>query len=327
MSEQAHPNSKKVTILRKSSFAEGVQVNAAEFMSMSKKSIGTYYESRNAVFIGSGLNFAEKDLLMPKIIDIPKDDRTFAPEVKKFFESIVTKIPYDTGLELEIGMTLDNSKPPTYYTEEIVVEGGVEKKVRTHNWPISLMDFIRYRHAIGHPQVARTVAEARGNVLIQYYIFDPTASRDEESKFSESRDKALTIYMTVKTNMDKVDQFLLILGIDPRDHPAPDDRLSQLRKKADEKPLTFIEEYENGMFEQRYLLRGMMATGIIKKIGNQYVNNETNKSIGNNEKEALFYFTDPANADQSAILKGNLQEEMKKVVKGRKSRVPVSAKL
>lgn len=329
MSEQStHPNSKKVTILRKSSFAESSQVNAAEFMSMSKKSIGTYYESKSAVFIGSGLNFAEKDLLMPKMIDIPKEDRTFSAEVKKFFEGISTKVPYEHGLELEIGMTIDNKKPPTYYVDEkITGEDGIEKTIRTYNWPINLMDFIRYRHALGHPHVAPSLAEAKGNVLIQYYVFDPLASRDEETRFSDTKDRALTFYMAIKGNQEKVDQLLIVLGIDPRDFPAAGDRVEQLRKKADEKPATFISEYEDGMFEQKYLLRGMMKTGLIKKIGNQYVNNETGKSIGNNEQEALYYFTDPDNNDKAAILKGNLQEEMKKVVKGRKNRVPLSAKL
>ena len=55
---------------------------------------------------------------MPYLISLPKDDREFQKEVKKFFESIATKIPYgEEGILLEIGLTLTNEKPGTWHKE------------------------------------------------------------------------------------------------------------------------------------------------------------------------------------------------------------------
>lgn len=312
----AHRNSKKITILRKGTFAESAQVNAAEFMSMSKKSIGPYWESKSAKGIGSGLSFAEKDMLMPRIIDIPKEDRNFMPDVKKFFESLTTPIPYLDGLQLEIGLELDNNELITFRNEN----GEL-------NWPINVMDYIRYRHALSSPKVAPSLAAAKGNVLVDYYIFDPAETLADEIKVSETKDRALTMYLTIKNDKERVDKLLTLLGKDPRDIGGSSDRIEELRRLADTQAASFIREYDSELSDEKYLLTSLINTGLVRQVGNQYINAETQKLIGSNKEEAMFYFKDPVNSDKVSILKAQLHEAMKKETTKKKNRIPVSAKV
>lgn len=314
--KELHVNSRKVTILRKGTLADRAQTAAADFMSMSKKSIGSYWESKNAKGVGSGLTFEEKELLMPRLIDIPKEDRTFLESVRKFFESMVTPVPYDDGLTLEIGLTISNSKPVTYFDEDR----------KAYNVPIAAMDFVRYRHALGHPKVAESLQTATGNMLIDFYVFDPATVLQEDVKISKTKDQALQIYLKVKEDIEKVDVMLTLMGKDPREFSgvqAPTEKIELLRSLADTQAVKFVEEYEDKMFEEKYLIKSMMNTGIIKRIGNQYINAETGKIVGNNLEEAMYFFKDPVHSDQISILKSNLQEALKKEVKVRPKRLPV----
>lgn len=315
---EVNPNSKKITILRKPTMMEGAQDKAAEFMSMSRKSIGSYFESKNAKGIGSGLSFDEKDLLMPRLIDVPKDDRTFLDTVRKFFESLQTYVPYEDGVILEIGLSIDNSKPITYFDE----------KRDKYNTPIAYMDYVRYRHAMHHPKVAASYAEAQGNQLIDFYIFDPATARQQDTELSNTKDKALQIYLKIKEDMVKVDAMITLMGTDPRTFTGAgkdDEKTTFLRKQADERSVKFLEEYETKMFEEKYMLQSMMNTGIIRRVGNQYIDSETGKIIGNNTEEAMYFFKDPVNSDKISILKANLQEMLKIEIKtSKKSRLPIT---
>lgn len=317
-----HPNSKRITILRKVTFMEGAQSGAAEFMSMSKKSIGSYYDSKSGKGIGCGLSFEERELLMPRIIDIPKEDRGFLPGVKAFFECLVTHIPYEFGVELEIGLTISNDEPVTFWHE----------KQERFNLPINPMDYIRYRHALHHPRVASSIQEARGNMLIEYYIYDPASTLVENVELNNAKDNALKIYMKLREekNPAKIDMMITLMEKDPREFTGPgkdDQKADWLRNAADTMATKFVEAHEGKHFEEEYLLRSMLNVGVVRQIGNQFINRETGKIIGNTREESLYFFKDPVNSDQISILKAQMQDALKIEIKTNKSkRMPVGGR-
>ena len=321
-----HPNSKRITILRKSTFAEAAQTGAADFMALSQRSIGSYYESRTTQGQGTGLSIAERKLLIPFLIDIPGNDPTFLKACNAFYGSLVTKIPYGEGLTLEIGLELDNTKPVTYFTGDPAVPDTVQ-----FNLPINIDHYVRYRHALKHPRVAASVNDAKGNQIVDFYIFDETTIIQETARANTQRDKALSIYINkVKDDMHKVDQLLTLMGKDPRDFYGPNkdsEKLEELRKLADTRALEFNTAYENKMAEEAYLVTSMVNTGVLKRMGNQFVEAETGKVLAHKEEEMMYFFKDPANSDKVVILKGALQEAMKKENKGRKQRLPAGAKI
>jgi hypothetical protein len=226
-----HPNSKRITILRKSTFAEAAQTGAADFMSMSSRSIGSYYESRTTQGQGTGLSIAERKLLIPYLIDIPGNDPTFLKACNAFYGSLVTKIPYEDGLTLEIGLELDNDKPVTHFTGNPDIPDTLR-----FNLPINIDHYVRYRHALKHPRVAASVDAAKGNQIVDFYIFDETTVLEATQKSNSERDKALATYINkIKDDMGKVDRMLTLLGKDPRDFYGPNkdaEKLEEMRKMA-----------------------------------------------------------------------------------------------
>jgi hypothetical protein len=294
---QKHPNSKKVTIFRAGSFINDAQTQAQEFMSMSKKTIGSYFAGSNKKGIGNGLNFDEIDILLPRVLDIPKEDRTFREAVRKFYTTIATRIPHGTGLDLEIGLLKSNAEP-----------------VSETNLPIDIDDYLRYRHAIAHPRVALSKEAALGNVLIEFYVFDREASIKKQTETGQEKDKALMFYLGLKEDSDKVNAMLVLLGVDPREFTgknATELREQRLRTFADSDAHRFITVYESDNFEQRYLIQALVFNKILRQIGTQYIDVETNKIVAHSLDEAIFMLQDPKESQYVVILKQKLQESYK----------------
>lgn len=305
MSEQ-HEHSKKVTIFRAGSFLSRAQgPNADLYFASSSRSIGSYFQNQNSSRIASGLTFDEENLLMPLILSVPVTDREFRKEVAKFYIDINTKVPYSTGLELEIGLEKGNDVP-----------------LSADNLPIALSDYLRYRHAKGHPEVASNKEEADGSSLISYYIFDASEANKENTRKTDIADAAMQIYLTIKPDEKKVTMMLTLLGIDPREFTEPnkvDKMTTALRTQAEEKASRFIEIYKDAHLETRYWITTMINTGLLKKIGTKHLVAETDKLLGNTMEETIYYFKDEANSDMVGALKAQLQEHMKKVIKKRPS--------
>lgn len=296
---ELHPNSKKITIFRAGSFITNAQSSAQEFMALSKRSIGSYWQSSQSKGIGSGLSFEEIDLLMPRVLDIPKEDRTFRQAVRNYFASLVTTVPYGKGRELEIGLSKSNSVP-----------------LSENNLPIKIDEYIRYRHAIGHPRVSMNLEQAKGDKSKEFYIFDKEKAIENNATKDALNDEALGYYMAVRNDPAKINQLLTLLNIDPKSikgKDAPAVRLQKLREKAVNDSATFVKIYKIDNFEDRFLIQSMLNAGILKKIGEQIVDRETSEIIGHTLEEAVFTLKDKTKSGMVTILKQRLQEANKEL--------------
>ena len=234
------PNSRIVKIFRKGTFIEGAQkAQAPEFMAMSKKSLGSFWENSFSKTIGSGLTFNEQKLLLPTIVDCEPEDRNFRAKVAEYYGSIKTIVPYEKGRELEIGLSESNKDP-----------------LSAKNLPLNLADYITYRHAAAHPLCAKDKQSADGNMLVEYYIFDPQEQEDFEVKLSQDADKALELYLKIKKTPERVDMLLTLLNVDPRifkGKNAAELKLAQLKEISEKTPESMITIYENKLFDDLLL--------------------------------------------------------------------------
>lgn len=319
--ETKHPNSRRITVFRTGSFLDNAQTQAADFMSMSKKSVGTYFASNLGSAIGTGLDFDEIDLLMPLVIDIPKDDRTFREGVTKFFSNIVTPIPYNTGKELEIGLRLSNSQPLDY-TEG---EGAGLKR----NLPIHIQDYLRYRHLLKHPLVAASKLDAQNDMTKQFYIFDQASVNVENAATRKVADEAVALYLSIKKDTDKVDAMLTLMGTDIRIYHGPDAedlKLQKLYEYSNTAAPEFSRVYKAEEFELRFIIQKMVNTGVIRRIGGQFVDKETGGIVGHTTEEVIYYFKDQQNSGNVAIMKGKMQEAMKQQLAAPKSKAKTTVR-
>lgn len=293
-------SSKKVTIFRAGSFLSKAQTGLEDFFSQSSVSIGSYWESVGTKRVGTGLSFEEEAVLLPLILDTPAEDRDFRKSVTKFYVELDTKVPYQTGITLEVGLLQDNSKP-----------------LSKDNLPINVMDYLRYRHALKHPQVAKSKDNAEGNGLIQFYIFDKSSVLESNKKNMDILDSALVNYSKVKKDADKVNKLLTLLGTDHRAFETDSDRVLGLRKLVEAKPDEFNTIYTDNELDFKYSIQAMVNTGVLKQIGEKYQDAETKKFVANNKEELLVLMQDEKQSDLVVLLKARLQENLKKPYAGK----------
>lgn len=293
-----HPNSRTITIFRAERFIQRAQgTGADEYFAASRVGIGSYFESVNSQKIGTGLSFTEEDLLLPYVLDIPSDDREFRKKVSEFYGDINTDVPFRTGAELEIGLNTSNDRP-----------------VSKDNLPIKVMDYLRYRHALKHPKVAITKEAGDGNMTKEFYIFDKENVQSKNSKKTQQMDKALEEYLKIKNKPEEVEQMLTLLGVDPREFTGKDREnlmIEALREKAEKTAEKFLEAFEQGDLQIRAWIVTMVNTGVLKKVGQKYLETQNSETIGNSMDEAIAFFKDE---DQSAVvtmLKARMQEAIK----------------
>jgi len=299
ISSKKHPNSRIVKLLRKPSFIEDAQQKGApEFMAMSKKSVGSFWENSYSKTVGSGLTFSEQKLLLPTIVDCEPEDRGFRAKVAEYYSNIATKVPFGKdGRDLEIGLENDNKAP-----------------VSADNEPLNLADYITYRHAISHPKVSDSKQSSEGNMLTEFYLFDPQAQEDHNVLISADKDKALEMYLKIKKTPEKVDMLLTLLDTDPRVFKGKNAaalKLDKLKEFSESKPSKMIEAFEDNLFEDRYYLQTMINTGVVQKIGERIINPETGVALGNDAMEAIFWLKDKANSETLVLLKARMQEGLK----------------
>jgi hypothetical protein len=280
---------------------------------MSKKSIGSYWAKNQGRAVGSGLTFDEQKLLMPLVVDCEPEDRQFRQKVSEYFASMKTNVDYEKGLTLEIGLEKDNFKP-----------------VGKDNMPLELYDYIVYRHALGHPQVAKSKDEADGNQLIEFYIFDPQAVEDAKVLAAVDNDKALTYYLKVKEEPKKVDMLLTLLGVDPREAEfagknAMALKLARLKKLSIEQPGKFVDAYDKKHFEELYVIESLINTGIWKRSGARLVDPDAGTTY-HSADEAVAWIKDEKNSQSLALLKGRMQEALSKTLPGKQRKNPTVAR-
>lgn len=300
--EKSHPNSRIITIYRAESLLAKTQgSDVKEYMNLSKKSIGSYWEGPNIGRVATGLDFWEQDILLPYIINCDPSDRQFRKEVELFYHEISTKVPPELGVQLEIGLKEDNTKP-----------------ISQKNLPLNVSDYIKWRHHKGHPKVAANRTESDGNNQKEYYIFDPTESQTKKNEKLREQDEAMQIYLTVKKEPEKVDWMLTLMEIDPRSFSAKSEeekmalKLAALRKKAEEKPKDFKKIHGSEHLQTMYLIEKLSNLKVLTKIGSKYINSETKETIGHNMEEAISYFIDDSNEQAIMLMKAHMQEAEKK---------------
>jgi hypothetical protein len=304
---QPHRNSRSITIFRAGSFlsrAQGKEID--DFFANSKRSIGSYWESVSSKRIASGMTFEEEEVLLPLVIDCTAEDREFRKKVALFYGDIDTQVPYNGGVTLEIGLKLDNTKPL-----------HKDKDPEKSNLPLEVMDYIRWRHAIKHPQVAPTKEAADGNPMAEFYLFDKSDTIKKNTKKSDEKDAAMEIFLAIKAVPEKIDMMLTLLGIDPREFTGKDAdalKLEALRKVAEDKAEQFTTIYQGENLEVRSWIKTMINTGVLKVIGDKYYDKETNKLLANSLEEFTVYFLDDDNSDMVTTLKARMQEAKKKPI-------------
>lgn len=142
---------KKIKIQRKEVRRYGVHLT---LMQDRVATIGSYLTKTGAV--GTGLSFEETKKVMPGVIAMEPSDPKFRSEVDKYFNNMMIPIPYE-GRELDLTTDEDGT-------------------------PVNIVDWLRYKFVLGHPQVAKDKKEAEVSQTKIYYLEDDEANSEAQSE-------------------------------------------------------------------------------------------------------------------------------------------------
>lgn len=319
---------KKVYLKCNRPFVHG-QINspeAQEQLSLSKKSVGSFFVNKHSTRKGTGLVEEEVKLLLPLLLDIPAESLEFRKEVDKFYTEINTHVPYnDKGLELEIGLELDNDLPVTYFEEREI--GG--EKMKAYNLPINLEDYVCYRHAQAHPDCAPNPKTAKGNSTVMFYLEDPEETTKDAIYESELKDKALNLYQQLKDDKKKVKAVLTLLAgflTKKRGEIVVVDSLTDEQKIVRFRELATSDKHYKKFYEvasdpdvfNRYLITELIRVNLLKKAGTSILVTESHEVLGVNMDEAVNnLFKNPGSAQLLAALKEQYSSHKNKALVGR----------
>lgn len=306
-----HPNHRPVTIHRAGSIlsrAQGPEVD--DFFADSKQGVGSYFDSLNSNKVGNGLTDKEEELLVPRVVDLKYDDRDFRKKMTEFYSDINTPVPFKNGVTLETGLTTDN-----------------DKEVSKDNLPLNVMDYLRWKHALGHPWVAANKDKADGDQTKVFYIFDKAALQAGKTDRGKELDAANMIFLKIKENEDTVSQLLALMGTDPGTFlgkNAPELRVEALREYVHKKPKEFTKVYNDGDIEIRYWIKAMAQYNVLKQVGARFIDPETDKPLASSDEEMIYWFKDEEHSDKVVTLKARLQEAIAAAPKTEKRRTRVN---
>lgn len=315
--------SKKVYLKVSRPFIHGqIKTPAAqEQLALAKRSVGSYFANSNSPRKGTGLTDEEVKILLPQILDVRTTDQDFRKMVENFYTEISTYIPYgDKGLELEIGLELDNDLPVTYSRTE---EGPDGKPIVRLNTPLDYEDYVRYKHALGHPQMAASPELAKGNQIMKYYIEDPEMVVKFRLSATEVADQAINEYQKIKTDYDKLKAICTILSphikksmpgeVFVAERYNQEELAIKARTLATEKPAVFYKAITDELLTLKYRLNELIRTGLLKRSGTSIIVAESHEVLGMGEEEAVIaLFKTPSNEQLKAVLISAYKERREK---------------
>ncbi len=293
---------KIIYVQRKQTFIEesNADPEVKDYFNMSYRAIGSFYKTTGKQY-GSGLTKKEEYILMPEMIGFfaDLDKREYHKGVAEFYRNINTKIPPE-GLRLNIALE-DESKP---LSEE--------------NMPISLRDYITFKHAEAHPETGKDLEEAEMYQHKRFYIENPDEVISDASVLSKKEDDARLEYYKVVDNREKVDMMLTLLGISTKG--MKEDKRSLVLKEfttIDESKTATFNEMKLDRFTEiskdkrlkvKYIIEQMVAADVLERVGMRILVKETGDLLGEDLKEASLWFEDKTNVKEANVLKARLKE-------------------
>lgn len=297
--------SKIVFIQRQLSFAQDAHKDpeVADYFNQAFKALGPYFAQRSRT-VATGLTHAEQRILMPFLHGVEADDKTFRKATETYFDEILTKVPA-SGLKLEIGLE-DDTQP-----------------LSADNLPKNIQDFVTWRHALGHPNLALNKQEADRNPTKHMYLHDPAEVSFNELKLNKLEDDALACYFKYKDDAVKVDQILTLSGINLTGLPTLAERVVQFKnlatktdnkneveqKQALEKFITLCNDPD---LLVKYLIQEMISAQVLERAGTTIFIKESGENIGANVKEAVAFLKDARNTRVYNLLRAQYENLVKK---------------
>lgn len=287
--------SRIVEIRRKNHFNNDQKKEYEQYSRDFHRSVGAYWK-KGSNRSGSGLSFEEEDLLMPEVLDVDAKDREFRKKVAAYFDAIDTDVPH-AGKKLEAGL-LNNDKP-----------------LAADNMPIEPEQYIRWRHATSHPQMAENKLAADRDQTKFFYFFSGEDEMDDQYELTKIKDAAMAEYLSSKGDIKKVIMVLELLAVPKVGEMTDKARLVAFKQEAEKQPVLFHKYCIDKDLKDKYTINLLVSAGVLQKTNAgipEYLSEESGKPLAKGIKAMVAWWNNPENSKDVQIFKAQYRAKTTK---------------
>lgn len=248
-----------------------------EIRAGAKIKLGSLFVDRQPL---RGLSDKEEEVLLKGVIDVPPGHADWPAKTKDFWASLSVKVPFE-GVELNI--TVDDNGEP-------------EER----------MEYIIYKWALKHRQVAINEEEMKIEAGKRFYIYDPEKDllkRNEKVQVRKDADKE---FIKVSSEIDKMKMLARVL-LDTNPNRLSDLELeNNLYDYKNSNPERFLKYCKDPNIEVQAEIEEMVENSVLRKIGNQIIFGD--ETIGEDMKDTIIYFKNKKNSGQVNVMRARLKE-------------------
>jgi hypothetical protein len=306
------------------------KLNPSAFAITNKKTIG-----ENTRKLGSTVKVVgrlmersdEMKLLMPSILgyDSNSTNINWTDMVRRYWSGITISVP-PGGKELEIGLTYDiadlrrkeyikelQKDHPDIKTDENLaefVEGSTDGKPNVeadeyykYASPINGEDFMYWRFATFHREVANNIDDANKSPNIRFYLYSNEELKAvRKETFKLSRD-ATTKYLQVLGDKQTVSDLLSIFNIETADMDDVDKDMA-LDTIVKNSPKDFLAAVNDSNLKTKARIERYIKRGVLKRLPNTAIivdASDPSIVIGNTINEAVAFFSSDGAKNKAII--------------------------
>lgn len=282
-----------VTLKRKGQTRIPTEVYDSSFVHL-----GSGYDS-NTSDVLRGLDFEEEKLLLPPIIGCSATSFEFNEKAKSFWSNIDIPIPIE-GRRLNI----------TCRKQKVLIDG----KETELEIPVSPLDYIYWKFAQKHSEVAPSFEECKNFKGYNFYIEDIGAEQKTKMVSLELKNKARLKYLQLTTGESKNIELLRAIAIITKDvHnstiPSNEEGLLILLEEICEKfPEQFEKAASDPNVKDRAFVSVLLDYNIITTAGNSIFDETVGlEALADSIDEFIKYFNLPTKTQYKASLLAKLK--------------------
>ena len=314
-----------------------------EIFEFSERSIGGAIDSSTGDVL-KGLSFAEEQILLPDLVNVPANSVHFIQECRKFWQNIEIKVPAD-GVKLNIttyrvkanlghspeaAIAKQQERFDTFDVESETGTAQLEKVVKPEvddtnfDMPMNVHDYVKYRYILKHNQVAKDKKDSVAYNL-PFYIEDKELEDNKEvekmtlvMKARKSLDKFLTkIEDLTDTKSNDFRSLYAICTLTSEFHTQKIENESKSILKAvwalcEEIPAKVIELADDKSLKDRFLVSSLINYQVVESIDNKIYDKVMGSDpVASSIDEYIKFINLPTNKDVLARLKATLNKKMR----------------
>jgi hypothetical protein len=248
-----------------------------EIRAGAKVKLGSLFVDRQPL---RGLTDKEEETFLKGIIDVPYGHEKWPEKTKDFWASLSVKVPFE-GVELNI--SIDETGEP-------------EER----------MQYIIYKWAMKHRQVAANEEEMKEQNGKRFYIYDPEKDLLKRNELVQVKKDADREFIKVSSDVDKMKVLArVLLNTDPN-RMAELELENNLYDYKTSNPERFLKYCKDPNLEIQAEIEEMVENSVLRKIGNQIIFGD--ETIGEDMKDTITYFKNKKNSGQVNVMKARLKE-------------------